>query len=275
MCIEKQIINNKIVYVFESHHYALFPWAELKRKYEDMPLNLFSFDYHTDIHEPFLDYCYDRKSNKLNRDKSEEMVREIDFHSDNSIRDAILKLKNDEHIKTAISCGILSHAFIIAQEGKEKPLSYEESKRLDDMNNNTEIFLKYLLGDLKITPGELRTYPPADIYMPDFDCYENEDILDDSFLNRKLQTLSRMSSLINNDGILVKPYILDIDLDYFTYPEAVKPNSKRIFANLARNAEIITVAKESACVSLCSQDKCNADELLKGLIHLFNDILQI
>ncbi len=93
---------------------------------------------------------------------------------------------------------------------------------------------------------------------------ENEDILDDGFLGRELKALVRMSDLIKENGVLERPYIFDIDLDYFTYPEAVKPVKKDIFGTLARNAEIITVAKESVCVDMCSKGKCNAEELLVG-----------
>ncbi len=59
----------------------------------------------------------------------QELLSLIDYHNVESTKTAISKLRNNEHIKTAITCGILSHAFIIAQEGKEEPLSYEERKR--------------------------------------------------------------------------------------------------------------------------------------------------
>lgn len=54
--------------------------------------------------------------------------------------DAIKKLHHDKHIKTAIQCGIINHAFIISQFRKEEPVSNEERDR---WKKQEEIFEQY------------------------------------------------------------------------------------------------------------------------------------
>lgn len=267
MDIERRIIGEKQVYIFESHHFALLPWAYAKRNYEGSEMNLFTFDYHTDIIEPFLRYSYDKKRDLIDEAKQSKLLNEVNYHNDKSIENAIGKLRNDEHIKTAIGCEIINHALIISHSGDETPKSNEERVRLDRLWTKESI-MQIITNTYKITSMEQRTYPESDIYMPQFDCESAEEILDDAFLSNQLAVLKRMSNLISSDGVMLTPYVLDIDLDYFITPKAIKPKSHHIFTNLVRNAELITIAKESVCVDMCSNGTANSDYLLNEMIRL-------
>lgn len=267
--IEKISINRKDIFIFEHHHYALKPWSIVKNKLEE-EIALLSFDHHTDTHDPFLSCSYYKYRGEIDYKKMKALVDDIDYHDAESIDRAICKLRNDEHILTALQSGILTKAFIISPSGAEKPQSYEEKERIDNCNSDEAIMQK-IMGTYKITPKDKRTYPPSDIYMPDFefDDSENEsDVLSDSFLKRHLTELSRISGLIDEDGTMKMKYILDIDLDYFHVPEASEPKEDKLIRMLIKNAEIITIAKESDCVSMCSEYRCNSKDLLEKTICL-------
>lgn len=268
--IEKKSINGKSIYIFEHHHYALLPWAEVKRQHTDEDIVLLSFDHHTDTHDPFLSFAYKEYGGRTDNELLRKLVSGINYFDDVSIEKAIENLRNDEHIKTAIQCGIIGHALIISPSGKETPISYEEKKRIAEFNT-PEAMMQQIQGTYRITPKDERTYPESDIYMPDFEIEENEsetDVLSDRFLTRHLSELSRISGLITDDGDVKSKYILDIDLDYFHVPEAAEPMEDTIIRKLIRNSEFITIAKESVCVEMCSEGRCKSDDLLEKVIRL-------
>lgn len=268
--IEQRRVKDKTIYTFESHHHALLPWSFVKRENDENEIILLSFDHHTDIHDPFLAYAYNKSGGKLNYDLMNKLIGNIDYHDNASIAEAIDKLKNDEHIKTAIRCGMLNHALIIAPTGEETPQSYEEKKRIDELRS-AEAIMQLVDGTYRITPMEERTYPKSDIYMPNylFDSDEEEsDVLRDRFVGRHLRELSRISGLVNDDGTVNRKYILDIDLDYFHVPEAAEPREHELIGRLIKNAEIITIAKERICVDMCSEGKCNSGDLLEKIMRL-------
>ena len=74
--------------------------------------------------------------------------------------------------------------------------------------------------------------------------------------------------MIDSDGNVKSKYILDIDLDYFHVPEAAEPMEDTIIRKLIRNASIITIAKESVCVEMCSEGRCKSEDLLQKVIRL-------
>lgn len=302
MDICKEIICGKDVYFFESHHYALLPWAKLKRRCSNDDIYLISFDHHTDIIEPFLRYSYSKKKEEATdvleeepmdvseeeaTDVSEEepidSVDKIDFRGEATIKGAIKNLKNDEHIRTAIESKIIKSAYIVSHEGKESPESIQEKEKREKLNNPEFIFQLYS-GNVKITPLAERNYPEADIHMASFmpegvyECGDEYDdvILEDAFLQEKMFVFSRMTpKVISANGIIQGKYILDIDLDYFHTVKAIEPKDYTIFANLVTNAEIITVAEEPICVELLRSDSEVTSNLLKAkLLELIKGILE-
>lgn len=279
--IEETIICGKRIYFFKNHHYALIPWARLKNRYMGDPIMLFSFDHHTDTIEPFAFYCYyNKNANK------QQLIGKINIRDELSIKEAIEKLRNDEHIKTALELSILETAYIICFDNLcDFPLSFEEENRTNQFRKgNLDCFCDLIEGKPLIIPRSERTYPDADIYiapfLPDgvYSCGNEYDsiVLDDSFLNEKMCVLSQMSKgMIGKNGEVNCKYILDIDLDYFHELESLSPKSYRIFGNLVKNAEIITVAEEPDCVDLLKTESGLTSEILKEkLLLLFKHILE-
>ncbi len=75
--IEKIFINGKEIYIFEHHHYALKLWSIVKKELEE-DIAILSFDHHTDTHDPFLSYSYDKSKDEINRKKMQALVAEVD-----------------------------------------------------------------------------------------------------------------------------------------------------------------------------------------------------
>ena len=138
-----------------------------------------------------------------------------------------------------------------------------------------------MLG-LKCYPEHKRPYhyPETNekIYAPDWDrlagvtndgkdCFI-DSVIDDSFLTDVFATFLDMSkSDFVEVGKFNKKYILDIDLDYFSSEKSLSPVSTKIFYNLIRNADLITIAKEPLFVDMYSQGTLTADEVLSKLIE--------
>jgi len=275
--ITKETILDKDIYFFESHHYALLPWAEYKRKMPEERIYLMSFDYHTDTIDPFLRYCNN------DADKMKCLLEKVDYQKVDSIKDAIQNLKNDEHIRTAVGTGMIDGVYIVSFQGSEIPCSYEEEERLKEPF--AEKYLRKIIAhENVITPQLERTYPQVKIHCAEFmpwgiyergDEYDSE-VLEDSFLTEKFQVFSRMSpEIIFSDGTIKGKYILDIDLDYFRKLSALTPKHYQIFSNLVKNSEIITVAEEPVCVELVRTDTdVNSAILKQKLLDLLTNILK-
>lgn len=277
--VQKELIKGHEVYIFEQHHYALFPWSEIKTNNINHKFVLFSFDHHTDTLDPFLHCC------NSNQAEMQKLIDSINFNDKSSIADAVSRLKNDEHIKTALKTGIFEKAFIISHSNSfDVPTSVQEKERLDKFSRcDSEYLMQLISGNSGITPSAERVYEESDIYIPPFVSenikeYEGEyddDVLEDDFLSEKIMTLSRMCpNFMSEKGEIKCDYILDIDLDYFHTMKAINPSSKRIFSQLVKSAKAITIAKESVCVeSLRSEKIVTSNILLEKLLKLFELIL--
>jgi hypothetical protein len=272
--IQEKLIKGHEVYIFEKHHHALFPWSKIKADNIGHNFILFSFDHHTDTHDPFLCYCYHHN------DKMDNLISKMNFNEERSVNDAVLKLKNDEHIKTALKIGIFDKAFIISHSNTDDfPVSVQEKERIEKFaKNDPEYLMQIISGNYGITPRAERTYEESDIYMPPFDAegyWGENDVLEDGFLAEKMVILSRMcSNIISAEGEIKCDYILDIDLDYFHTMKSIDPSTKKIFSQLVKSAKAITIAKESICVEIVRREKIvTSDILLEKLLELLEFIL--
>lgn len=278
--IVEKTIKNYSLYIAESHHHMLLPWAKVKRENKSEELLLISFDHHTDTIEPFLRYCQN------DEDKMRQLVERIKYDDDTSVEKAIEKLRNDEHIKAAIQSGILYKALIISHSNAfdDIPESIEEEERMKKVKNmDKEYFEAIISGNYGITPRKKRHYREADIYMPPFlpeGMFEyggeyDDVVLEDCFLKEKMVTLSRMCpNIFDKKGLIKYKYILDIDLDYFHTMKSINPKSNDIFSSLVKGATAITIAKESACVKYVRTDeRVTSEVLLKRLLAILEEII--
>jgi hypothetical protein len=115
---DKITIGGKDVYIVESHQSVLEPWAEICRSLPTAPA-LLTLDHHTDTNAPFNNYRF-RTAGASRTDQAiaqkeallPEMIAALRYEDEASVQKAIVLLKNDEHITTALEAGILSQAFV-------------------------------------------------------------------------------------------------------------------------------------------------------------------
>ena len=101
-----QGIGGKDVYVVDDHHYALAPWALMRRRLGRAP-NLITLDHHTDVHEAFLGHAH-LETYESGGDAwalARDLVKCIDWQNDQSLLWAIEHLRHDEHIDAATLSG--------------------------------------------------------------------------------------------------------------------------------------------------------------------------
>jgi hypothetical protein len=127
---EHQRIGDKDVYTVESHHYALLPWSIIRSKSNSAP-NLISLDHHTDAHPAFFRYVHRENprlqfSDPQNQSLRAQLIAEINWREEQTVRTAIERLFHDEHIQTATLAGIINYAFVIQLTESRGTPSIEE-----------------------------------------------------------------------------------------------------------------------------------------------------
>lgn len=282
---DKKVINNKKIYIVEQHHHALLPWAKYRKTLLKAPI-LISLDHHTDTRSAFLYNSYDFKKDKPNEVLRKQLIQDVDFENENSMINALTKLRNDEHIDTSIQSDIISKAFIVCySQSNDRPLSNEESKYMSSWRKN--FFNK--IPD----PERPFTYPESNIYIVENKCSigcegpHNDDCviphfnqaIESNFLQHKLSIFNEMRpGLIINSNKIIEDYILDIDLDYFHTMAYISPIDPSIFYSMIRNAKIITIATEPDFVDMWRKDygydlNINSQTLLEKLLHHIENAL--
>lgn len=275
-----QDVYGKNIYIVDDHHYALAPWALLRRRLGQAP-NLITIDYHTDVYEAFLGYAH-LETYEDGGDAwalAQELVKRIDWKDDQSLLWAIEHLRHDEHIDAATLSGILNYAFCI---------------QLSDSGGNPSIEGLAYDADRQARWPQPPTLPPPcrpmtyedpgnHIFVISHDCAigcnrmpHNDDcvvahgnmVIDSMYLDDQLARGAEMSRCVGIAHLEAEPYILDIDLDVFHSQQAIKPADQTTFYRLIRNAVAITVATEAECVEELKFDgeAIDADFLLVKLI---------
>ena len=272
--------GGKDVYVVDDHHYALAPWALMRRRLGRAP-NLITLDHHTDVHEAFLGHAH-LETYESGGDAwalARDLVKRIDWQNDQSLLWAIEHLRHDEHIDAATLSGVLNYAFCI---------------QLSDHGGNPSIEQQEYDADRQARwpqptklppPRRPMTYedPANHIFVISHDCAigcnrmpHNDDcvvehgnmVIESIYLDDQLTRGTEMSRSVGIDHLEAQPYILDIDLDVFHSRQAIEPADRTTFYRLIRNAVAITVATEAECVEDLKFDgeAIDADFLLARLL---------
>ncbi len=275
-----QDIGGKDVYVVDDHHYALAPWALMRRRLGRAP-NLITLDHHTDVHEAFLGHAH-LETYESGGDAwalARDLVKRIDWQNDQSLLWAIERLRHDEHIDAATLSGVLNYAFCI---------------QLSDHGGNPSIEQQEYDADRQARwpqptklppPRRPMTYedPANHIFVISHDCAigcnrmpHNDDcvvehgnmVIESIYLDDQLTRGTEMSRSVGIDHLEGQPYILDIDLDVFHSRQAIEPADRTTFYRLIRNAVAITVATEAECVEELKFDgeAIDADFLLARVV---------
>ncbi|CAO3453957.1 hypothetical protein [Azospirillum largimobile] len=251
-------IAGKKVYSFEDHATALLPWAELSCVSSTKPY-LITLDFHTDTHPAFLNHCFWNVSQDPDKagPERDRLCKNLNKHDTISINNAISLLKHDEHIDAAIKSDIINHSFTIQRESSST-LSREEEDFF-------EMDFMYTFQNPRPRPPFTYSVPEDRMFVIGQTCaigcprgpHDDQCIIDhinqaieDIYLQACLNEMTTMSVTSGLGALTERPYILDIDLDYFQTFRSVNPISSTVFHDLIRGALGITIAKESVCVEM-------------------------
>lgn len=254
------------VFVYEKHNEVLEAWAKHRKTVLDAP-NLITFDHHTDVLEAFCNSSYDHDRNKENVTKKNKFLRLLNYNNDDSIKEAIMNLRNDEQIDAAIRGNIINQAFVISHDGSsDQPPPNEHTEIWKDETKKIELMM-----NLISLPTENLTYPKSSsgIYIVGCGDLDENMVLDSGFLNEKLDVIN----LMNGSSLIDSNFILDIDLDYFHTLDSTTNGNLEVFYKLINKSVLITIAKEPLFVSNYNSDEniINSDLLLEKVMDLINN----
>lgn len=241
MAHEATNIGGKDVYIVESHHHVLQSWAVIRRLLTEAPA-LLTLDHHTDTYEPFYRHLYDAMRGTTGDAKVVGMeallggmVNDLRYDDEVSVMDAIGKLHNDEHIRTAIAARIVSRAFVVNLSNE----TYSEPNMLYEAGSMCAI------GCMKTSHDDACT------------SVHSAQVLESVYLDRELNALNAMAAQDGVPAVEAEPYVLDIDLDYFHSERAIEPGDPGTFYRLVRNAVAVTIATEPEYVEECRNKGSN------------------
>ena len=245
---ELRMIHGKCVYVVDDHHKALAAWALIRRDLDDASY-LLTIDHHTDTDEAFRGYAclaaYE-DSSVDEEDLAARLLGAIDWSSDESIAEAISKLKHDEHIHAATKSGILGASFSI---------------QLSDQGGCVEPNAE----GIYVVPHKRAMTCQKKVYDDECALHHALEIIETPYLDDQMRRIGEITKCLGQADIETLPYILDIDLDAFHSMKAAQPDDASTFRRLIRGAYAITIATEAECVRQLWKDKDNlpsADRLL-------------
>ena len=239
-----KMIGGKAVYIVDEHHQALMPWA-IERRKTTRPFVLLTFDYHTDTRPAFLHYAFsasgqDKRNAAILR---REMSSAAAYGDDDSLAETVKKLSNDEHIDYAIEAGIIKKVFVFSFEGNTT-WSVQERQYWEDESPQG------VMKRMKLPPP----LPPYTYEEPENGIFiintggsvikSANRILESGFLMDKFAAAATMAAGSGINCLTECPFVLDIDLDYFTTAKSIQPDDASFFYNLVKKAQFITIAKE-------------------------------
>lgn len=249
---DQREIGGKVVYIVVDHHKALAAWTIERRKLASAPY-LLTIDHHTDTDDAFRGHvCMSAyEDSSVDEDAlAAELIAAIDWSTDESMVQAISKLRHDEHIHAATKSGALNASFSIQlsdQGGYVEP-------------NEDGIYVvsyKCAIGCQK------------KIYDDECKIHHALEIIEAPYLDDQLQRIGEITKSLGLPNIESLPYILDIDLDAFHSIKAVNPDDASTFHRLIRGALAITIATEPKWVKEVWEDEHNepsADQLLTAVL---------
>jgi len=149
---------------------------------------------------------------------------------------------HDEHIDAAIIGGVIDFAFVISfQEGdptrRKTKASYLECLEYA-VANHTKVpddcpFTQFDIPENKIFELVPTCGPGCDEEgHQDCDRNQADAALEDEYLAPKISDIEEMATLAERDDVFKRPFILDIDLDYFHTAKAIAPESSMAWRHL-------------------------------------------
>jgi hypothetical protein len=276
--VEKRLIWGKPIYVFETHNVALLAWADIRAS-RSGELLLLSLDHHTDTREAFVVSAYPAPTGVLRVSQEEHLARirervgRVDLGDQQSLREAVADLRNDEHIDAAIRLKMFRLAFCFNQQYKNTR-SVEE----DRYAKNHHAF-----GAEPPRPPFSYVVPANGIFTVSEVCFRgctrmpHDERCHRPFANQAVESImltaliTRANSMAGSAGvadITSSDFVLDIDLDYFRTIDSLSPSDRTIFHDLIRKAVAVTIATEPLFVEeLKLDDHLTSDYALTRVVE--------
>lgn len=249
--LDRRKIGGKPVYIVDDHHKALAAWAIERRKLAAAPY-LITIDHHSDTDDAFRSHVFtaayeDPSVNELAM--AAELVAAIDWSSNDSVLEAIGRLRHDEHIHAATKSGTLTASFSIQLWDHDGYMVPEDG--------------------IYVVSHECAIGCQKKVYDDECVIHHALEIINAPYLEDQLRRIGEITLGLGYPSIESLPYILDIDLDAFHSIEAANPRDASTFRRLIRGALAVTIATEQECVEDLWADENNepsCDLLLTAVI---------
>lgn len=190
--------------------------------------HLVTFDFHADTHAPL----------------SEFVLRSKEFAPHDSNHPAIRKLLKGRHYKRSSFC--YDDALWISQYVK------------NDEHIQTADWFGYIDSYTVI----------CHLSESEAECFEEEDRRNNNAATYYTQEQFKELDMDEVEKLTTAPFILDIDLDYFSSPRCLEAEFENRISILIRKAELITIAKEPTyCPSM---DTWNCELILRSVLDLIS-----
>jgi hypothetical protein len=210
----------------------------------------------------------------------DQLTSQIVFRDQRSVEAAVALLWNDEHINAALKSGIIALAVLITFQRRLPSTVREEMARARNHFDFEDISAGPWGGAVSPTVED-HTIRHGFCFLRPNDCGDckrsehsechrlaRDRAIESPTLDGKLAVIRRARDKLSLPFISDYPYVLDIDLDYFTTERSISPLSPQTFVKMVRDATAITVAKEPDFVQRCKLDaeSINSEMLLGRLL---------
>lgn len=231
----------KNIYIVENHQEVLRHWLDCYIENDRKGLNLIVFDFHSDGLLPFDKQAHDN----LGKTKP-------------PYESACYSEREEERIKIFNKC---KNDFDSNNYSLNNYIKYVNCDEHNMLAKKLEIIDEW--HSIHIT-GEFDDSTAVIAYkvLQEFEDTDYHDRLDDLFL---------ITNGLVKTPLISKPYILDLDLDYFNTPSSLNPKGDMLIHELISNAEIITIAKSKVYFDeLKLVDTFSVDDALKLLLNIIH-----
>lgn len=197
-------IEQKKIIIFDSHNMALPAWGTIRQN-SAVPLHLISFDTHTDTRAAF----------------AREVIKMYSLYDKSSCE------KFKTNVLSKYHCNANSFVFEDAFRLAVELVAHDEQIMVAD-------YYDYINGYTIF----------CDLSEDDASWYQSDDRLNGQ--NATYYTKKRIEDMQDTDieALCNSPFILDFDLDYFTYPDIINAVFRKNVGTLIKNAVAITIARE-------------------------------
>lgn len=221
------------IYIFDDHSMALPAWGVCSSRL-GKPLNLITFDSHTDTHPSFNSFVVDQTGKcaglwhrGLKNPEIKKLLENVHYCADDFCFEDVYKitvsyLKNSEQILTGVDLGYLSSYVVVTKE-RDESLGYERDDRMLGYNA--------------------------------------------TYLSRESWDQTKINAISD-------PLVVDFDLDFFGASSDFDEEFIANITPLIKRATAITIAREPKFFEICRTEENYTNEMaLAQLLNFIRSVL--